>query len=73
MGSAMIESTNSESFLAVKPPIGGSNRQKLVFTGDLGNSPEPLINPTEIINDAGFWLWKAPTETGYTRIIRRPT
>ena len=56
LGSAMIEITNSESFLAVKPPIGGLTAKKLVFTGDLGNSPEPLINPTEIINDASFMV-----------------
>ena len=41
LGSAMIEITNSK---------------KLVFTGDLGNSPEPLINPTEIISDASFMV-----------------
>lgn len=41
LGSAMIEITNSK---------------KLVFTGDLGNSPEPLIKPTEVISDASFMV-----------------
>lgn len=30
--------------------------KKLIFTGDLGNSPEPLINPTEEIKDADFMV-----------------
>lgn len=28
--------------------------KKIVFTGDLGNPPTPLLNPTEDINDANF-------------------
>lgn len=52
LGSAMIEITNSEKFLAVT----AKNGKKLVFTGDLGNSPEPLINPTETIDDASFMV-----------------
>ena len=50
LGSAMIEITNSES------EEGKAKKKKLVFTGDLGNSPEPLINPTEIIDDASFMV-----------------
>lgn len=30
--------------------------KKLIFTGDLGNSPEPLINPTDEIKDADFMV-----------------
>ena len=50
LGSAMIEITNSKS------EEGKAKKKKLVFTGDLGNSPEPLINPTEIIDDASFMV-----------------
>lgn len=41
LGSAIIEITNS---------IG----RKIVFSGDLGNTPEDLIGPTEKINQADF-------------------
>ncbi|MBI4692337.1 MAG: MBL fold metallo-hydrolase [Candidatus Terrybacteria bacterium] len=34
--------------------VAGS--RKIVFTGDLGNSPEPLLNDTEIIKDADFLI-----------------
>jgi len=30
--------------------------KKIVFSGDLGNSPEPLLNDTEKINDADFLI-----------------
>ena len=63
LGSAIVEIANSESFVAVKPPHGGltatkdkAKKKKLVFSGDLGNSPEPLINPTETVNDASFMV-----------------
>lgn len=54
LGSAMLEITSSKI---------GENllKKKLVFTGDLGNSPEPLIRPTEIIKDASFLV----TESTY--------
>src|SRR3989344_688541 len=48
LGSAMVEITDS------KNEEGKAKKKKLIFTGDLGNSPEPLINPTEAINDASF-------------------
>lgn len=50
LGSATIEITNSEK------RESKTKKKKLVFTGDLGNSPEPLINPTEVINDASFMV-----------------
>ncbi len=34
--------------------IQDSNLQKIVFSGDLGNTPEDLIEPTELINQADF-------------------
>jgi len=48
LGSAMVEITDSEK------GESKAKKKKLIFTGDLGNSPEPLINPTEAINDASF-------------------
>ena len=50
LGSAIIEITDS------KNGESGAKKKKLVFTGDLGNSPEPLINPTETVNDASFMV-----------------
>ena len=55
LGSAIIEITDS------KNGESGAKKKKLVFTGDLGNSPEPLINPTETVNDASFMV----TESTY--------
>lgn len=46
LGSAIIEVSIAE---AAKP-------KKLVFSGDLGNSPEPLLNPTEFTQDANFMV-----------------
>lgn len=34
--------------------IQDSNLQRIVFSGDLGNTPEDLIKPTEFINQADF-------------------
>ncbi len=35
------------------------NGKKLVFTGDLGNSPSPLLPDTEVINDATFMVMES--------------
>jgi len=35
------------------------NNKKIVFTGDLGNSPSPLLPDTEIINDADYLLMES--------------
>ncbi len=35
------------------------NGKKIVFTGDLGNSPSPLIPDTEIINDADYLIMES--------------
>ena len=40
LGSAIVEIYDSES------------NQKIIFSGDLGNSPQPLILPTETMSDA---------------------
>jgi len=52
LGSAIIEITDSNS----ESRKDKEKKKKLVFTGDLGNSPEPLINPTEEVNDASFMV-----------------
>jgi len=52
LGSAIIEITDSDS----ERGKDKEKKKKLVFTGDLGNSPEPLINPTEEVNDASFMV-----------------
>ncbi len=35
------------------------NGSKIVFTGDLGNSPSPLLNDTEVINDAKYLVMES--------------
>lgn len=42
LGSAMVEISRK----------GGE--KKIVFTGDLGNSPAPLLNDTEVVDDADY-------------------
>lgn len=45
LGSAMIEVNSVDE---------GGSAQKIVFSGDLGNSPEPLLRDTEKISEADF-------------------
>lgn len=45
LGSAMIELTY--------------NNKKIVFTGDLGNSPAPLLRDTEVIEDADYLVMES--------------
>ncbi|PCI28058.1 MBL fold hydrolase [Candidatus Wolfebacteria bacterium] len=45
LGSAMIEITHSG--------------KKVVFTGDLGNSPSPLLRDTEEVNDADYMVMES--------------
>ena len=35
------------------------NDKKIVFTGDLGNSPSPLLPDTEVINDANYLIMES--------------
>lgn len=35
------------------------NGKKIVFTGDLGNSPSPLLPDTEIVNDADYMIMES--------------
>jgi len=35
------------------------NGKKIVFTGDLGNSPSPLLPDTEVINDADYLIMES--------------
>lgn len=49
LGSAMVE-------FKIK---GDPDSKKLVFTGDLGNSPEPLLQDTEEIKDANFLVMES--------------
>ncbi len=48
LGSAIIE------IIYPSKPLGTS--KKIIFTGDLGNSPEPLLRPTEQIKGANFLI-----------------
>lgn len=35
------------------------NNKKIVFTGDLGNSPSPLLPDTDVINDADYMIMES--------------
>lgn len=35
------------------------NSKKIVFTGDLGNSPAPLLRDTEVVNDADYLIMES--------------
>ncbi|MBI2100794.1 MAG: MBL fold metallo-hydrolase [Candidatus Vogelbacteria bacterium] len=52
LGSAMIE------VLTVGPSSGGASR-KIVFTGDLGNSPSPLLADTASVSDADYLVMES--------------
>lgn len=38
---------------------GDDKKRKIVFTGDLGNSPTPLLRDTEVISDADYILMES--------------
>jgi len=53
LGSAMFE-------LTYKGEVGGKEyTRKVVFTGDLGNSPTPLLHDTEKITDADYLIMES--------------
>ena len=43
---------------------GTYNEKKIVCTGDLGNSPSPLLRDTEEMADADYLIMEAFMETG---------
>ncbi|MEK7478162.1 MAG: MBL fold metallo-hydrolase, partial [Patescibacteria group bacterium] len=56
LGSAMVE------FTYVRPSTGAALKpsgQKIVFTGDLGNSPAPLLRDTEKVTDANYLIMES--------------
>lgn len=53
LGSAMIEVFYPSTPL---PGRAGGTSEKIVFTGDLGNSPTPLLKPTEEIKDVTYLI-----------------
>lgn len=54
LGSAMFELTYTG-----KLKDGKDYTRKIVFTGDLGNSPTPLLNDTEQITDADYLIMES--------------
>ncbi len=49
LGSAMVEFT-------YKDKSKNNKEKKIVFTGDLGNSPAPLLRDTEVVDDADYMV-----------------
>lgn len=47
LGSAIAELTHNES------------KRKIVFTGDLGNSPSPILQDTELVTDADYLIMES--------------
>ncbi|RJQ31312.1 MBL fold metallo-hydrolase [Candidatus Parcubacteria bacterium] len=65
LGSAMIEMKlmssqssgfEADQFASLTAGAGSKGHKKILFSGDLGNSPEPLLNPTEEISDADLMV-----------------
>ncbi len=57
LGSAMVEvSVAGEAFTEVSPQSqkGGDTSVKVLFTGDVGNSPAPLLRDTEDIGEVDY-------------------
>ena len=54
LGSAIVEITADES-------VGGidEGRKKIVFTGDLGNSPTPILRDTDKVTDADYLIMES--------------
>lgn len=59
LGSTMYEVTVTDMTCEHKDAQGKPLKRKAVFTGDLGNSPAPLLRDTEIIDDADYLLMES--------------
>jgi len=55
LGSAMCEITRA----AESRGTDAEKRRKIVFTGDLGNSPSPLLNPAEVPESAAYLVMES--------------
>lgn len=58
LGSSMFELTIID-IIGTYSKGGAKLSRKIVFTGDLGNSPTPLLRDTEVINDADYLLMES--------------
>jgi len=58
LGSSMIELT-ARPDLEEERSDGKRSGLRIVFTGDLGNSPAPLLHDTEIIRDADYLIMES--------------
>jgi len=59
LGSAMIELTYNKPAEVQLPRVGERQVLKIVFTGDLGNSPAPLLRDTEKVTDADYLIMES--------------
>ncbi len=59
LGAAMFEITYKGTEAAVDGAGGKAYSRKIVFTGDLGNSPTPLLHDTEKITDADYLVMES--------------
>ena len=59
LGSAMIEFIVSNPDASVGSPTAKARRTKILFTGDLGNSPSPILPDTEKVTDADYLVMES--------------
>ncbi len=59
LGSAMVLFTVSNPDVSVGSPIAQARRTKILFTGDLGNSPSPLLPDPDKITDADYLVMES--------------
>lgn len=59
LGSSMFELTVTDIEGVYPKNDGNPLSRKIVFTGDLGNTPSPLLRDTEEINDADYLLMES--------------
>ncbi len=54
LGSAIVEFTIHEELLGI-----GDRKKKIAFTGDLGNTPTPILRDTEYVTDAEYLVMES--------------
>ena len=59
LGSAMILFTVGNPDASVGSPTAEARRTKILFTGDLGNSPSPLLPDTEQVADVDYLIMES--------------
>lgn len=59
LGSVMIEITKTTEATRNAANTEQARKRKIVFTGDLGNAPTPLLNVAEVVTDATYLVMES--------------